>query len=241
MLANKTHRKLYEVVVEELGRRIVEGRYGSGETLPTEDLLGREFSVSRGVLREAAKVLSQKGLISVRPKIGTQVQPASEWNLFDADVLFWKLESGDRTAFFRDVTEVRRIIESEAARMTAHRATDDEIAAIRSRCREMAETLSDENRYDYEAYLVRDMHLHTAILEAAHNPLLAQIGRTMRLAVHTARRMDTRDIRAQKASLPHHAAIVDAIAARDPEAAYDASRALFDQVQQGFGNPGGDP
>lgn len=237
MLAIKAHRKLYEYVVEEVGRRIVEGRYRVGEILPNEDLLCKEFEVSRGVLREAAKVLTQKGLINVKPKIGTQVQHRRDWNLFDADVLLWKLGAGDKAEFFRDVTEVRRIIESEAARITARRADTEEVSAIQTYYREMADTIADEVVYDYEEYLRLDMKFHTAIMEASHNELLAQIGHTMRLAVQTARRMDVRDIQVQRESLPHHAAIVDAIAGRAPDAAYLAAQKLFDQVQRHF--PGG--
>jgi DNA-binding FadR family transcriptional regulator len=226
------HRKLYEYVVEEVGRRIVQGRYGSEETLPNEDLLCRQFGVSRGVLREAAKVLTQKGLIRVRPKIGTQVQPQSHWNLFDQDVLQWKLETGRQGEFFKDVTEVRRVIESEAARLTALRADADEIAAIESSFWALADSLADETAYDYDAYLVYDMTFHTAIMEASHNALLSQIGRTMRLAVQTARRMDVRDYRMQRDSLPYHAAIVEALGSRRPDSAYRASQELFDQVQR---------
>ena len=64
------HRKLYQYIVEELGQRIVQGRYQAPDVLPTEDQLCEELSVSRGVLREATKVLTQKGLIQTRPQGG---------------------------------------------------------------------------------------------------------------------------------------------------------------------------
>lgn len=234
MLAVKTHRKLYEYVVEEIGRRIVDGRYAAGDILPNEEMLCREFGVSRGVLREATKVLTQKGLISARPKTGTQVQHRREWNLFDADVLLWKLGAGDAAGFFRDVTEVRRIIESEAARLSARRADTGEVATIQACYQELEGALEDDDGYDYMAYLQLDMQFHMAIMDASHNELLAQIAHTMRQAVQTARQMDVRDIRVQRDSLPCHLQMVEAIAGRDPEAAYQAAQALFDQVQRQF-------
>ncbi|MFZ7126177.1 MAG: FadR/GntR family transcriptional regulator [Desulfobacterales bacterium] len=232
MIQGNARRKLYEYVVEEIGRKIVHGDFEAGDTLPNEDALCREFGVSRGVLREATKVLTQKGLIVARPKRGTAVQPNSEWNLFDADVLLWKLVGGNTAEFFRDVTEVRRIVESESARLTACRADEEEMRMIEDLYRKMAVTLRDPSSYDYESYLLIDMRFHTAIMDASHNPLLAQIGHTMRRAVHAARRMDIRDIKVQQESLHFHAAIVDAIVHRDAETAYEASQALFDQVQQ---------
>jgi len=230
MLNKPVHRKLYEYVVEEIGFRIMNGDIQPGQTLPNEDALCGQFGVSRGVLREATKVLSQKGLIRVRPKTGTLVQKRRDWNLFDADVLIWKLKAGDRLAFLQNVTEVRRIIESEAARYAAERAQRDEIETIRRRYEKLNETLADEVNYDYETYLEADMAFHSAILDACHNELLAQIGHTMRQAVQTAREADIRDLRVLRNSLPFHLEMLHAIEHQDANGAYAAARAMFDQV-----------
>ena len=221
---------MYEYVVEDLGFQILNGDYQPGETLPNEDTLCKSFDVSRGVLREATKILTQKGLIRTRPKIGTQVQSRSQWNLFDGDVLIWKLKSGGRAEFLKQVTEVRRIIESEAVRFAAERAGEDEIVALNDHYAALSRALEDEATYDYEHYLATDMAFHMAILDACHNELLAQIGHTMRQAVYTSRKADTRDISIQRASLPYHRDMVDAIAKRDPESAYQASQKMFHQV-----------
>jgi DNA-binding FadR family transcriptional regulator len=224
------HRKLYQYIVEELGQRIVKGRYGGSEGLPTEDQLCSELDVSRGVLREATKVLVQKGLIRTRPRVGTQVLPRDSWNLFDPDVLLWRLRVEDKSIFLRTVTEVRRIIESEAARLAALRASDDEVANLKSILDRMVRILGDDVHYEYEQYLDIDIAFHTSILKACHNDLLSQIGSTMREAVHQAREHDVNDIDIQKESLPFHVAIVDGIARKDPEAAYRASQQMFDDV-----------
>ena len=74
------------------------------------------------------------------------------------------------------------------------------------------------------------MAFHTAILTASHNELLAQIGRTMRNAVQTARQADIQDINILLNSLPFHADIMESIARKDPQSAYTAAREMFDQV-----------
>ena len=130
MHVNTYHRKLYQYIVDEIGQRIIRGKYSAEDVLPTEDQLSSELKVSRGVLREAIKVLTQKGLIQTRPRVGTQVLPRENWNLFDPDVLVWRLQIEDKTTFLKNVTEVRRLIESEAARQAARRATDSEISDI---------------------------------------------------------------------------------------------------------------
>lgn len=230
MHTNTYHRKLYQYIVDEIGQRIIRGEYRAKEVLPTENHLSAELRVSRGVLREAIKVLTQKGLIQTRPRVGTQVLPRENWNLFDPEVLVWRLQIEDKTTFLKNVTEVRRLIESEAARQAARRATKAEVADIKETLSQMQKILSDGNQYVYEDYLAMDILFHSKILKASHNDLLSQIGSTVRNAVHKARESDTAEIGIQKESLPFHMAIVDGIYHKDPEAAYKASQEMFDNV-----------
>ena len=232
MPAKPYHRKLYRYVVEEIGQQIIRGRYNAGDILPTEDRLSEQMQVSRGVLREAIQVLVQKGLVQTRPRIGSQILPRRNWNLFDPDVLVWRLQIEDKTTFLKDVTEVRRLIESEAAKQAARRAAAEEVQEIRAWLNRLQEMLGDDSHYDYHSYLLLDIQFHTLILEASHNDLLSQIGRTIRDAVHQARQIDTSDIGIQKESLPFHAAIVDGIETKDPPAAHAASQAMFDNIWQ---------
>ena len=229
MHENTYHRKLYQYIVDEIGQRIIRGKYRTRDVLPTEDQLSAELQVSRGVLREAIKVLTQKGLIQTRPRVGTQVLPRENWNLFDPDVLVWRLQIEDKTTFLKNVTEVRRLIESEAARQAARRATDPEMSDIRKILLKMQDLL-DDDRYLYEDYLAMDILFHSKILKASHNDLLSQIGSTVRNAVHKARESDSADIGIQKESLPFHVAIVDGICEKDPDAAYRASQEMFDNI-----------
>ncbi|MEJ2638217.1 MAG: FadR/GntR family transcriptional regulator [Desulfosarcinaceae bacterium] len=226
------HRKLYEYIMEAIALKILKGEYACESTLPNEDALCKEYQVSRGVLREATKVLTQKGLIQARPKVGTLVLPRSRWNLFDADVLTWKLQVDGKVEFLRKVTEVRCMIESEAARYAAERCGAEEIEAIKAPLEEMAAMLEggDERAFDYDAYLEVDMAFHMAIMEASRNELLAQIGATMRQAVLSARRLDIRNFEVLRESVADHRGLLSAIEAGDGRGAYQASRHLFDEV-----------
>lgn len=224
------HRKLYEYVVEEIGVRIVKGVYGVGETLPNEDTLSQELDISRGVLREATRVLTQKGLIQTRPKIGTQVTDRSNWNLFDPDVLTWKLQLEDRSEFLKRVTEVRRIIESEAARLAAQRATPTAVDHMLVKLEELHNFFDHPSTYNYQDYLSTDMAFHAAVMKASNNELLTQIAFTMRQAIHSARQADVQDAEIQLESIPLHRAIFEGIKKGDPQAAYDASQKMFDRI-----------
>ena len=114
-------------------------------------------------MREATKVLTQKGLIQVKPKVGTQVLAREQWNLFDPDVLLWQLQVEDAHRFLKTVTEVRSIIESEAARLAAIRAEAGEIDGMKKLLNRMARILTGNERYDYLVFLEVDISEHTGL------------------------------------------------------------------------------
>jgi len=71
------------------------------------------------VIREAIKVLTAKRLVQPRQRIGTVVQPSRNWSLLDSEVLNWELQAGRQEELLKKVTEVRRIIEPEAAALAS--------------------------------------------------------------------------------------------------------------------------
>lgn len=227
-----TKRRLYQWVEEAIGEAIVKGDLVPGEILPNENDLCERYSVSRGVIREATKVLIKKGLVASRPKTGTRVLARSNWNLLDAEVLSWMVQSGQKGQILKAVTETRCIIESEAAKLAAKRGTDEEISRINSAYTKLAATLADEALYQYDQYLERDLQFHMAILAAAHNELLTSIGTTMRDAISAARQMDRQEIVVLRESLPLHQAVATAISDRSASNAHTASWKMFEQVWQ---------
>src|SRR3954447_17782349 len=78
---------LASALAEDLVARIVSGQYPSGTVMPSEQALCESFSVSRTVVREAVKMLQEKGLVRVRRGSGTTVTPAVQWNMLDEFVL----------------------------------------------------------------------------------------------------------------------------------------------------------
>src|SRR5688500_19732260 len=83
---------LTQSLVQKLGSSIVRGDLPAGKPLPIEAELGKKFGASRTVMREAVKILSTKGLIGQRPRVGTYVHPEEKWDLLDAEVLTWRSE-----------------------------------------------------------------------------------------------------------------------------------------------------
>jgi len=207
--------------VHAIGRRIVSGEIRPGEQLPTPD----RVSGSRGVLREAIKVLAAKGLVVARPRTGTRVRPREAWNLLDPDVLAWRHEGAPRGALLSKLTEARLIIEPGAAELAARRAGREQVAALQAALRDMRDAL-DLSPPDHDAYNEADVRFHRAIVQSCDNDIIEQMGAmvntTLLVAFHAAVRVPG----LAKGSLPRHQAILDAIRSRQPNRARAAMRNL---------------
>lgn len=215
-------------VVDALGRRIVQGHYKEGQQLPVEAELCAEFGISRPIMREATKILSAKGLVISRPKVGTLVKNRSCWNLLDSEVLSWVTQSLPPAEFLDMVFEARMAIEPFAAELAAKKASDEDIALIGDAYNDMAAALTMEES------LEPDIRFHQGVLDGTHNDVIRYIGHTLHNALAISIRLTNwhPDIHAR--SLPRHEAIYLAIVKRDAAAAGEASRILLRESRKDF-------
>ncbi|MCR5869386.1 MULTISPECIES: FadR/GntR family transcriptional regulator [unclassified Sphingomonas] len=216
-------RNLTYGLLDNLGRAIVTGRF-EREPFPTEAELAKQHNVSRSVTREAVKMLTAKGLLSARPRQGTVVQPTTSWNLFDTDVLRWLLERQFSVDLLKQFNQLRVAIEPEAAALAARFGDDAELQRITDGLERMkaAEKGLDEP-------LDADIAFHVAILRASSNPFYVQFRDVVTTALRTSIRFTNR-IKGRTASVADHAAVRDAILARNPDAARTAMRNLIGDV-----------
>ena len=157
--------------VETLGRRIAAGDYAEGEVMPTELELAASLGVSRTTARDAIKVLSGKGLVRTARRYGTRVRPVEEWNLLDADVVSWHEPGHPRVrVMFTETTELRCIIEPEAAALAAERATDEQRRIIRDSALAM-----HPGQDAVQALFEADCVFHATLLEATGNMMMRQL------------------------------------------------------------------
>ena len=164
-------RGLQKTVIDGIGRTIVGGRIRPGEFLPTEPELGAKYNVSRTSVREAMRVLSAKGLVEIRQKIGTRVQEADRWNIFDSDILRWHHEEGQGDAVMLDLIELRQILEPAAAKLAASRANMDHHSRMKSASETMRLELDNP-----EGFAKADLDFHLAVYAASQNTLMLQFG-----------------------------------------------------------------
>ena len=220
-----------DAVIEQVERMILSGVLKSGSKLPSERELSDQLSVSRPKLRDAIKILEQRGLLTVKHGEGTFVSSLIGTALSPAMVdLFAR-----HTEAFGSYLEFRKDVEGFAAYVSAQRATADDLAII--------ERILDDMQKAHDAgdpvrELELDVSLHAAIVDAAHNPTLshvmASIYDLMRRGVFFGRALQESSGFSRDRLFEQHRRIAEAIIAKDPEEASAAAEDHISFVESAF-------
>ena len=135
---------LQKNLTDTMGLHIVAGDWEIGSVIPQEIDLLEQFGISRPTLREALRVLSSKGLIASKQRVGTTVQPLTRWNLLDPDVLRWLASTELNLDIANELLVFRRMIEPQVARLAAMDPTAEAISALRNAFLQMQATQADK-------------------------------------------------------------------------------------------------
>ncbi|MCF3121371.1 FadR family transcriptional regulator [Streptomyces arenae] len=165
-------RGLHSRVLESLGPAITSGEYPPGSVLRTDELAQR-FEVSRSVMREAVRVLESMHLVASRRRVGVTVLPTEEWNVYDPQVIRWRLAGADRPRQLRSLTVLRSAIEPVAAGLAARHATAEQCAELTECALGM---VAHSRGHQLEGYLKHDVAFHRVILNASGNEMFARLG-----------------------------------------------------------------
>ena len=189
-----------------------------GATLPNATELARQMAVSRTALREAIKLFAGKGLVESTPQRGTVICSRLAWNRLDEDVLVWQTGKKPNAAFMRDLYELRRIVEPEAAALAATRATSTHLADIGRALSMMASA-----KLDSPLSVGADVAFHLLILVASGNDFLASFAPAIRTSLTIAISFQRTSCHAVGHFVPDHQAIVAAIRRGDADSARAAA------------------
>ena len=165
--AAKQHR-IFQDVVDQIEEAILSGQLQPGDTLPSERDLKDMFQTSRGTLREALRVLEQKGLIEIKLGVGggsvVKAAPLEQvCNGLDLLIRFQKIS-------LHHLSEFREDVESSVAAIAARRAVPNDIEAL-------DDLLNDARGYrdlgvDYWREFVEvDKKIHQALAHITGNPM----------------------------------------------------------------------
>jgi DNA-binding FadR family transcriptional regulator len=207
-------------VAAAITAEIAEGRLQQGDRLPTEMVLATRFGVSRSVVREAIAGLRSGGVVRSRQGLGTFVVSQRETATLriDADLL-------SDLVVFRNVFELRAILEIRAAALAALRADEEQRASITEaldRMRKASNWLDDG--------VTADLDFHRCVAAASGNPYIATVvgflAGQMRQSIMFMRHNQNRFAeRLAAMNIAEHSAIHKALMKRDAHASALAMRA----------------
>ncbi|MDY0162165.1 FadR/GntR family transcriptional regulator [Desulfobotulus sp.] len=222
MFEKAKQNRMFQDVVDQIQDAILEGRMGQGDKLPPERELKETFQVSRGTLREALRVLEQKGLIEIRLGVGG--------GAFVREVATGPVTEGLGLLLRRhrvsasDLAEFRKDLEGGIAALAARKAREEDIALLREFLRDMAQALEDP--FDWEAVISADNRVHLALGEMAGNAVYRTIQATIHANIHPYfDRYVPRDKETLEGNYKDLCLVVEAVAAGDASLADQAMQA----------------
>jgi GntR family hexuronate regulon transcriptional repressor len=211
------NQKLYQQIAGKIAAAIAEGRYRSGDKLPSERELADELGVSRPTIRDALLTLEFQGLVEARQGAGVHVSTAASAAEEGADTQVSALE----------FAEARRLFEGEACALSAAIVTDEQLARLDRLVEEMADGVAIEEieRLEQEFSLTLARATSNAAIVAGMEDLwtLRRQSPPCAATLRRARVVGTPDFTGQ------HRQIVAALRTRDPQA---ARRAIHGHVGQ---------
>jgi GntR family transcriptional regulator, transcriptional repressor for pyruvate dehydrogenase complex len=216
--------RVSQVIVDQIKLLVREGKLSNGDRLPSERDLCQRFGVSRVTVREALRVLEASGLIEIRvgARGGAFVSSPTKERLGAGLADLMSLSPLTPA----HVTEARTVIEVGILPLVVERATDADIASLRRMVEEAHDAL------DRDAYTMNlSAAFHVGVAVCAHNPAIETL-------VHSFHGPMLLSLRQAQGVAPamgrrgtdEHAALVDAIEARDTEGAIKVMTTHLDRT-----------
>lgn len=195
---------------------IFRGDLKPGDRLPSEQEMMEKLGVGRSSVREAIRSLSMMDLVDVRQGNGAFVCDGNTG--FFAKAIAQRSFLGPKTR--RQLIEVREIIEVSAAGLAAARATEQDIASLRSTLEEMHACLDDVDRC-----LDLDLAFHLTLADMTQNAILYEIILSIRELMKRFVQDNLSMPGSAAAALREHEQVLRALEQGDPAAAGEAMQA----------------
>lgn len=215
-------RRLYRQIADQIARLIASGEFPPGARLPAERELAASLGVSRASVREAIISLEMGGLVEVR--VGT--------GIFVTTMVSPSAAAGDAGPGPFELLQARKLVEGEIAALAASKAREQDLQVLRQSLARMEAHVDD-----FAIREASDREFHLGIAKATGNSSLELVveglwAQRAELWGRMQRHFHTNEL-AHK-TIRDHASILEAIAARDPDAARAAMHRHLTRVVREF-------
>jgi DNA-binding GntR family transcriptional regulator len=183
---------LHDAVLNQIRDMIIEGQLMPGTRI-NEGQVGASLGVSRTPLREAIKTLASEGLVEIVPAKGAIVRRFTALDI-------------------REILEVLKVLEQAAAGLACARASGAQIKKIVAMHKRMLGLYAARDRL---SYFKLNQNIHSAIVLAAGNAVLAQTHETLQAQIKRIRFIGNETPDRWAAAVSEHEAMIEALMARD--------------------------
>ncbi|MCB2228254.1 MAG: GntR family transcriptional regulator [Desulfarculaceae bacterium] len=201
-------RSVRETIFEAIREEITYGQLSPGERLTEKDLAQR-FNASRSTIRECLRLLEGEGLLTYAPNKGYRVSKLSVRQV-------------------EEIYDLRRILESYAARLSAEKATKAQVAHLKklqAGCRKAAA------KRDLKEWIHYNSQLHYFFYENCGNENLRLLLETLKRRIYRYQYVTIAVSDQFQEFLEVHEKIIEACAAQDGRAAEKAMKKHLHQMQ----------
>jgi GntR family transcriptional regulator, transcriptional repressor for pyruvate dehydrogenase complex len=172
MFRKTQHNRIFQDLVDQIQAAILDGRLQPGDKLPSQRNLVDMFQTSRASIREALRVLEQKGLIEVKLGVsgGAVIKMAGTESITQDLTLLMQ----QQRVSFDHLAEFRESIEGDVAALAARRAAPSDIQRLEDILTEAEACLREDEGTPYD-FIRMDIRLHIALAEIAGNPVFVAV------------------------------------------------------------------
>jgi len=210
-LVSSPPRLLSEVAYERIKEAIRSSDLEPGQPL-SEKKLSSMLGISRTPIRVAIQQLAQEGLIQIIPGRAVTVASLSVQEVMNA-------------------IHVRAILEPEIARLAAASISAVGLDALRSAIQEMEAAIEKDDR---TTWAQADSRFHEILSATSSNKLLGEMVLQVRNRISYLSLVNPTDQKRMRACTEEHRQVVDAIVARDSQAAEQSMRDHLNKLQDSF-------
>lgn len=192
-----------EQVFDQLQNLLINGTWGPGDKLPSENELADSFGVSRMTIRQAMQKLKALGLIETRTGSGSYVREVSVEDSLNNLIPLMYIGAPSQTHVF----QFREMIDSESVRLATKNATDEDLLKLESIIDKMQQAADEDNTKKFSNY---DLKYHIYIVSMTKNPMIIKAYDILH-SVLTESMNSVIDKMKYKPALEYHKKILDAM------------------------------
>lgn len=212
-------RHRHDEIIQMIENLIRSGELRPGDRLPAERHLAESCGVSRNTIREAIKVMTEKGVVVSRRGAGTYVAEGALACIIDS--------VARKRKRLQEVFELRKILEPQIAALAAQRITAPDLTELENVIWHQRKAV--EHGHDQ---VELDERFHHLIAKAARNSLLADVYETLHEVLAESRVRELQNVERSRLSLSHHEKIARALHEHAPERAAEMMRQHMEQVEK---------